>query len=349
MAIRYNTGSTPNTSWTNFTSDGTATSDEIYVRTSTATGAFSTSSDQKVSKVYYHNGSVWVEVFANVATPPTPPTPTLSQVTGFNFGSIWNERVDRVNMIWSAVTNATSYVLTATNVNDPYNDVKTATLTSSTTSSKNLTVTNLTPGQTYSFTVVAKASGYNDSPVSPAGQLTMGSQDVSFTNVNITPEYYKDGGGEWLFSESANVGSTPNYYTTTCNIGNRLIANVPSKTDSTYVGYKSVTTMRTYFKLYSSNIPQTNGANFDTFLVFNGSNGSAVTYNLSSNWVEAVRSASPGSNGGDFGVYTSSNGGLATRKSTSCTLNSSFSFTGTSILISGTETTSNSAKINPTY
>lgn len=346
MAIRYNTGSTPNTSWTNFTSDGTSNTDEIYVRTSTATGAFSTSSDQKVSKVYYHNGSNWVEVFTTVAAPP-PVTPTLSQVTGFNFGTTWNTRVTQVNMVFTAVTNATSYVLTATNVNDPYGDVKTATLTSSTTGSKNLTVTGLTPGQTYSFSIVAKASGYNDSPASPAGQLTMGSQNVLFGNVNITPEYYP-GGPEWLFSESANVGGS-SYYTTSCNIGNRLVANVPSKTDSTYVGYKQVTTMRTYFRLFYSGIPQTNGSNFDTFLVFNGDNGGAVTYNLSNNWIEAVRSQSPGSNGGDFGVYTYSTGGLASRSNSGCTLNSSFSFIGTSILISGSETTSNSGKINPTY
>ena len=267
MAIGYNTGSSPNTNWTSFTSTGTSGTDEIYVRTSTDTGAFSTLTDQKVSKVYVNNGSTWVEVFSSVAYVP-PATPTLAEPTGFNFGSIWNTRTTQVNMIWSAVTNATSYELTATNTVNS-NDVKTATLTSSTTSSKNLTVSGLTPGQTYSISVVAKASGYNNSPASQAKTIRMGTPGVAFSGLNLTPGYTVDSDAAWLFSRSENRAN--------CNIGNSFTGTVTTYTDDTYVGYRSITKVEASFKYYGGNIYNTNGTNFDTFLVFNNDNGSVLS------------------------------------------------------------------------
>jgi hypothetical protein len=324
MAIRYNTGSSPNTSWTSFTSTGTSGTDEIYVRTSTATGALSTSTDQKVSKVYVNNGSSWVEVFSSAATVP-PVTPTLGQVTGFDYTSgTWNTRVDQQSFTWTAVSNATGYVLSA--FNERTGNTDSQVLVSSATG----TLTGLTPGETYSFSVYATASGYNSGASSTAKRMTMGSKGVGFLNriVNAGPFY---------FSQSANCSTSK---------GNTMSGSLSQKTNDNYVGYLQITGIFVTLGYYN---PAIGGANNtiqspdsdkrDTVLNYPGGS-SSLTASYGTGSALYSHQTSPGwTSSLNFSVVTSGTGW--TSLTSGCAFQTSYTMVGTNLTTDGTVTSDN--------
>lgn len=254
------------------------------------------------------NFSEYGSITQTIST-PIPGTPNISFYNAFTFGV---SRVDRVTLSWGAVSNATSYrayIVGQTSyveVNDP---------------TRSATFSNLTPGDTYSFYVVAyngSTSGTQSNTIS----IKMGVKN-SFISRTIRA-------ADHTFTQNDR---------TCANKGTTMSASVTTISSDNIVGYMLIDQWRfSLRRIPNSSLTCPTGNNRACAAYWPGDSDPTVgtCFNDGYEYVYAVNNAT----GGSFTVQVSGSGWSSL--TTSCTLSASAaSMIGYNIKVSGFETTAN--------